>query len=105
MMRTVGQLARGKWGTDGVVLVAGERSRPLSSGVSAVSRSCAARRGTARISVPPQRVEGAAPVQLSFCGPRGASEPGDDLETVASDFGELFRTRIEAGLARRGVLS
>jgi hypothetical protein len=35
----------------------------------------------------------------------GASEPGDDLETVASDFGELFRTRIEAGLSRRGVLS
>jgi len=35
----------------------------------------------------------------------GASEPGDDLETVPSDFGELFRTRIEAGLSRRGVLS
>ena len=32
----------------------------------------------------------------------GASEPGDELEAVAGDFGELFRTRIEAGLARRG---
>jgi hypothetical protein len=27
MMRTVGQLARGKWGTDDVVLVADKRSR------------------------------------------------------------------------------
>ena len=33
----------------------------------------------------------------------GVSEPGDELEAVAGDFGEFLRTRIEEGLARQGV--
>lgn len=33
----------------------------------------------------------------------GVSEPDDELEVVAADFGTLLKTRIEEGLARRGV--
>ncbi len=33
----------------------------------------------------------------------GLSSPGDELETVARDFGELFRERVEEGLSDRGI--
>jgi antitoxin YobK len=33
----------------------------------------------------------------------GSSRPGDELETVAGDFGQFFREQVEQGLSRRGV--
>jgi antitoxin YobK len=39
---------------------------------------------------------------LVLWGP-GVSQAGDELETVAGDFGEFLRTRVQEGLARRGV--
>ncbi len=35
----------------------------------------------------------------------GGSEPGDDLEIVASDFGSFFRETVQDGLSRRGITS
>ncbi len=35
----------------------------------------------------------------------GASEPDDEFEVVAEDFGQLFRERVAEGLARRGATS
>jgi antitoxin YobK len=39
---------------------------------------------------------------LVLFGP-GVSQPGDELDAVAGDFGEFLRTRVQEGLARRGV--
>jgi antitoxin YobK len=33
----------------------------------------------------------------------GASQPDDDLEPVAEDFGTFFRARVQEGLSRRGL--
>jgi antitoxin YobK len=34
----------------------------------------------------------------------GASQPDDDLEQVADDFGTFFRETVEEGLSRRGLI-
>jgi hypothetical protein len=33
----------------------------------------------------------------------GVSQPDDDLEPVAEDFGTFFRERVQEGLSRRGL--
>ena len=45
--------------------------------------------------------EGENPVVLWI---PGASQPDDDLEQVADDFGTFFRATVEEGLSRRGLI-